>query len=187
LILTPHLMRLEAHLAAGTWRDADVTAIQSKAFSGDPASNRSSLDGIVLGRALQQGDQRRIQQFFDQHAGPLDSFRRLVAPGVDRTIALSGLRRLADDPTLQARPLQMYTLAQLAAEWGDTELSLKALRSQAQIGNLFLLWRPGLKDVRRTPGFKALVRGLGLYDYWRATGQWGEFCHPVDQNDFECS
>lgn len=102
-------MRLEAHLAAGTWRDADVTAIQSKAFSGDSASNRSSLDGIVLGRALQQGDQRRIQQFFDQHAGPLDSFRRLVAPGVDRTIALSGLRRLADDPTLQARPLQMYS------------------------------------------------------------------------------
>src|SRR6185437_9528928 len=106
---------------------------------------------------------------------------------VDRSAAFLELHRLADDPTLQARPLQMYTLAQLAAEWGDTELSLKALRSQAHIGNLFLLWRPGLKDVRRLPGFKALVRELGLYDYWRATDQWGDFCHPVGHDDFECS
>src|SRR6185437_2023327 len=105
LILAPHLMRLEAHLAAGTWRDADVTAIQSKDFSGDPAINRSGLDAVVLGRALQQRDQRRIQQFFDQHAGNSAAFRKLFAPGVDRSAALLELHRLADDPTLQARPL----------------------------------------------------------------------------------
>jgi hypothetical protein len=41
-------------------------------------------------------------------------------------------------------------------------------------------------DTRRLPGFKDFVRELGLVDYWRATGKWGDFCRPVGANDFEC-
>lgn len=187
LILTPHLMRLEAHLAAGAWRDADVTAVREKVFSGDPTANRTSIDGVVLGRVLQQRDQGLIQKLFDQHSAPADPFRELFTQVSDRSAAIAELRRMMQDPALQARPRQMYTLAQLAAYFGDPELSLRALRSQARVGNLFVLWRPGLKEVRRLPGFKALVRELGLYDYWRASGQWGAFCHRVGRDDFECS
>jgi len=27
---------------------------------------------------------------------------------------------------------------------------------------------------------------LKLYDYWRATGNWGDHCRPVGADDFEC-
>jgi hypothetical protein len=51
----------------------------------------------------------------------------------------------------------------------------------------FVLWRQILKDTRRLRGFKDLVRDLGLADYWRASGNWGEFCRPLGKDDFECT
>ena len=50
----------------------------------------------------------------------------------------------------------------------------------------WIVWRPVMRDLRTEPGFKALVKDMGLADYWRATGNWGEFCRPVGENDFEC-
>jgi len=40
--------------------------------------------------------------------------------------------------------------------------------------------------MRRLPGFKDLVSKLGLVDYWRSSGNWGEFCRLVGADDFEC-
>jgi hypothetical protein len=40
--------------------------------------------------------------------------------------------------------------------------------------------------MRQLPGFKDLVRDLGLVDYWRTSGKWSDFCHPVGEDDFEC-
>jgi hypothetical protein len=31
------------------------------------------------------------------------------------------------------------------------------------------------------------VRDLGLVAYWRASGNWGEFCRPLGEDDFVCS
>jgi hypothetical protein len=41
---------------------------------------------------------------------------------------------------------------------------------------VFSFWRPALSEVRRLSGFGEVVRDLGLVDYWRASGNWGEFC-----------
>jgi hypothetical protein len=51
---------------------------------------------------------------------------------------------------------------------------------------VYLLWLAIHKDMRRLPGFKDLVRDLGLVDYWRTTGNWGQFCRPLGEDDFEC-
>jgi TolB-like protein/Tfp pilus assembly protein PilF len=51
--------------------------------------------------------------------------------------------------------------------------------------NLWPLWQPDYRAARQTPRFKALVRKLGLVDYWRARG-WPEFCRPTIGDDFEC-
>jgi tetratricopeptide (TPR) repeat protein len=48
-----------------------------------------------------------------------------------------------------------------------------------------LLWHPALAAARKTDRFKALVRKLGLVDYWRAT-RWPQSCHPVGGSDFAC-
>ena len=48
------------------------------------------------------------------------------------------------------------------------------------------LWHPDYRPVRTTERFKALVRKLGLVDYWRARG-WPEFCHPTTGDDFACN
>ena len=45
---------------------------------------------------------------------------------------------------------------------------------------------PMFGDVRKLPNFKEFTNNMGLVDYWRASGNWGEFCHPLGQDDFEC-
>jgi hypothetical protein len=30
------------------------------------------------------------------------------------------------------------------------------------------------------------VRDLGLADYFRSSGNWGDFCRPLAGDDFEC-
>jgi TolB-like protein len=47
-------------------------------------------------------------------------------------------------------------------------------------------WSPENAAVRKTERFKALVRKMGLVDYWRAKG-WPEFCHPKTGDDFACN
>ena len=39
--------------------------------------------------------------------------------------------------------------------------------------------------MKKTTRFKQMLVELGLAAYWRRTGDWGEFCRPVGDNDFE--
>ena len=47
------------------------------------------------------------------------------------------------------------------------------------------LWHPRYAPMRKTERFKALMRNVGLVDYWRARG-WPDLCHPVSTDDFVC-
>ena len=46
-------------------------------------------------------------------------------------------------------------------------------------------WHPTYEAVRKTERYKAVVRDLGLVDYWRARG-WPAQCHPMGASDFTC-
>ncbi len=46
-------------------------------------------------------------------------------------------------------------------------------------------WHPSFAPVRKLERFKAVVRKIGLVDYWRAKG-WPEFCRPATADDFVC-
>jgi tetratricopeptide (TPR) repeat protein len=47
-------------------------------------------------------------------------------------------------------------------------------------------WQSDYAAVRKTDRFKALVRKMGLVDYWRAKG-WPQFCHRTTGDDFACN
>jgi TolB-like protein len=55
--------------------------------------------------------------------------------------------------------------------------------SRAQVN---MAWHPSFRAARKTERFKALVRKLGLVDYWRKHG-WPDLCRPVGTDDFACS
>lgn len=55
-----------------------------------------------------------------------------------------------------------------------------------RVGSFVDFWTPELGPLRMTSAFKALVRKMGLVDYWRARG-WPDLCHPVTAEDFKCN
>jgi hypothetical protein len=83
----------------------------------------------------------------------------------------------------------MSVLGHCADHFGDRDLTLAALRRNLVElnGTSFSnLYAPFETAARTDPRFKDIVRELGLADYWRASGQWGDFAQPLGANDFEC-
>jgi len=109
----------------------------------------------------------------------------LVAHLGDRDKGRAEVRRIAAEP---APPdfIRSVLLTHWAAHYGDAALALEELGPIANTAlDEGLLWRPVLRDVRKLPGFKELVRREGLVEYWQAYG-WGDFCKPTTGGDFEC-
>ena len=145
--------------------------------------------------ALATGDQTEIDKRFTLYLAVDDGGHAIYAAMKplldDPQAALADLHRRAAEARRNRMPLVLMAIAHLAAYFGDADFALDALRETVEntpvyIG-LFGVWRPIFRDVRKLPGFKDLVRSQGLADYWRATGKWGDFCHAVGDDDFECS
>ena len=99
------------------------------------------------------------------------------------------LRRLSE---VQAEPANQDNTRQIkiafwAGLYEDLELSSKALRRAVDLPGVRLaaIWTPLLSSTRKAPAFKAIMRDLGLYEYWRTSGHWGDFARPLGDDDFE--
>jgi serine/threonine protein kinase len=89
-----------------------------------------------------------------------------------------------------------HTLGYIAAyadAFGEVDLALAAIREEAvnpvtytPTRLAWTLWYPYKTGLRADPRFKDIVRDIGLVDYWRRTGRWGDFCKPMGAEDFEC-
>ena len=97
------------------------------------------------------------------------------------------LRRSLTEPVSINNPYIRQSLAVWAAYFGKYDLALEIWQEIASNRLPHVFWRPIMKPMRQLPGFKDLVTKIGLVKYWRTTGNWGEFCHPVDEDDFECN
>jgi TolB-like protein/DNA-binding winged helix-turn-helix (wHTH) protein len=107
----------------------------------------------------------------------------------DPVAALAELRRHLDDPANANSNVVLMMISAWAAYFHDPELALNAMgRLPPLADNSFnwAIWRPFQRDMLRLPEFKALVRERRLDSYWRTSGNWGDYCRPQGETDFEC-
>jgi TolB-like protein len=106
----------------------------------------------------------------------------------DPTAMRTELRKMLVDPDYQESG-RMEGIAAIAALLGDTDTALAAQRRtyvDLAGNNAGDLWFPIFKRMHSDPRFKKTLRDLGLVDYWRTSGNWGDYCKPVGKDDFEC-
>jgi TolB-like protein len=152
---------------------------------------RDPREHSALHRIWDTGDveqtKAQFRRYLDNQALPMPTLVKVLEHFDQPSAALEVIRKGFDDPANQDG-MRMMFLAWYAARFGDDELAAKALRRCfLDWGGIYpiALWYPCLARVRRTPAFKQLVRDLGLYDYWRASGNWGDFVRPLGDDDFE--
>lgn len=153
----------------------------------------TNLRGGALMIALSVGDHDEILHRIDalvnvdESTGQIHAVMRNLLD--DAPAGLAELRR-----TLSALPsvsLQQFVVIGVwAAYFGDAAMALDAWKNIVAQHGLptlgHIAWQPLFRDMRRLPDFKVALRDLGLVDYWRATGDWGDFCRPLGDDDFEC-
>ena len=104
----------------------------------------------------------------------------------ENSVIHDSLRRLLIEST-DLNGDALVLLASLAAYYGDPELALEAMSQDIGVSLIRAarLWYPFFSEMRQIPDFKDLVGYMGLVKFWR-TYEWGDFCRPLGDDDFEC-
>ncbi len=172
---------------AGRPDEAEVEYQRSKDLSGD----RDIVETTALFRAFGRGDaaeaRERVGRVKTYETVPVAGLGDLLEVFDQPQTMLARLRKAQADPANQGSSSQCK-IALWATHHGDLALAGAALRTYAlelRSPRLGAIWHFALSEARKTPAFKALARDLGFYDYWRASGNWGDFARPVGDDDFE--
>ena len=176
----PLLLRPVTFMAAldemhGELNAAEALLNASSNLAGDETMLRNALVMVQLGRRDAAG-LRRVMQEYGLGTELVD----------DPPRALQDLRRYFADAVRDETTARLLPLAGFASFLGEQELALEMLLALGPTQNLHALWRPALSEARRQPGFEDVVQKLGLVDYWRLSGNWGEFCHGTPSGGFAC-
>jgi TolB-like protein len=174
---------------AGRFEDAQKEYERSQSLEGD----RTQINSLTVLRLLvRRADPAQVEAHFRQHPPDSAFFGRMVSqllPALrDPQAAVAILRRALTDPEYQSATA-MLVLVYWADYFDDRALVLQSLRKtyvDLQGTNLGILWGPWRTQPRATPEFKAILKDLGLADYFRKSGNWGEYCKPIGDTDFEC-
>ena len=142
--------------------------------------------------ALNPGDRTTLHERykgFTRGFGPIaqDSYLAKLEPVLDDRPALRALIR----KVIKERQPYFEFAGPIADALGESELALETLQVVMDRPNLNFrkYWQPWIvpySKIRTLPGFKRILIDGGLVNYWRTTGQWGDFCKPVGTEDFEC-
>jgi TolB-like protein len=187
-LLASNLLHLDLY-TAGREADAEVEYRRGLNLRGA----RDVPEHTALQRAWIGGDKALIAERFARYLAhqtvPVPALRRVYEVRDEPERALVILRSAVGEPQAQAAAPQMI-LAWWLAHYGDLDAALAAA-TQAQLAHgapTSWLWFPCFAPVRRLPGFNDLLVQLRLPEYWRTTGEWGDFARPAGARarDFEC-
>jgi TolB-like protein/Tfp pilus assembly protein PilF len=178
--------------AAGRSAEAQMERERAKELARDPIDR----DAAELTRVWFQKNvdptmvEARLRHYQEAYPGNVSHtlLAYLVGKVGDHQAARAALHKAFDDPANQNGRV-MSTLAGYADFYGDRDLALAALRRAHVDMHYFVipaLWTTGEPGLHTDPKFKQIVRDMGLVDYWRSSGNWGDFCTPVGKDDFEC-
>ena len=116
----------------------------------------------------------------------------------DRDAMLAILREASKDPAYSGgAPTALYFQMEIADALGDADLAADALRRYLESAEGFAegrlhhrtywqFWTAPHSSLRSHPEFKKRLIKTGVADYWRQTGEWGDGCEPVGEDDFQC-
>jgi DNA-binding winged helix-turn-helix (wHTH) protein/Tfp pilus assembly protein PilF len=175
LLLRPVTFIAALHEMRGELDQAEALLLASRNLAGDETMRRNALIMIQLGRRDADG----VARVMKEYGLPADEF-------LDRQGTLARLHAYYADALRDGTTAQLLPLAAFASLHGDQVLALDMLRALGPTQNLHALWRPALAEVRAQPGFEDVVERLGLAEYWRMSGNWGDFCREVPSGGFSC-
>ncbi len=184
----PASMVLQIHLyVAGRVDEARAEYERTLGLAG----NRAPEEHTALMRIWDTGNVERTRVQFRRYlecaALPMQVLYDVLALLDQPAAGLARIRQAFDDDAYQDSA-RMMVLSWYAARLGDAPLAVAAMRRsyvERNGNNLAPMWFPFLREARRLPAFKTLLRDLGIYDYWRRSGKWGDFARPLGDDDFE--
>jgi TolB-like protein len=173
--------------AAGRFEEAEAEFQRSRTLDG----SREQPNQIAFLRMLARED-ADPQALRALHREWLDGLGARVAPYQRELGENLGDRKAMQEilrKEFEAR--RNPTVGQYADALGNADLALAAMRSMwkgrsPSYEAYWQLWLTPYSGMRTLPGYKELMREVGLEDYWRKSGNWGDVCRPVGDDDFEC-
>jgi TolB-like protein len=103
---------------------------------------------------------------------------------------LPQVRRWARERHGDGGQLPLVHTALAAAYRGHQRLAVDLLRvAYERPGGytLFNPWHPAMAEARKTDAFEQLAIDLGFVKAWRQSGDWGDFCRPVEAGRIACN
>jgi tetratricopeptide (TPR) repeat protein len=184
---TSLLLQIALH-AGGRLEEVEQEYQRSFDLQGD----RSQVEAFAVMRAVVEDyDRAEIEERIRRLHSPafaLSSEDFDLRAAVDgRDAGLAAVRReLARLPASNATP--RVFLAWWADHYEEPDLALTVMRQWIDTTGVPdpTIWTPLFENTRRTRGFQDLVNDTGIVAYWRATGNWGDYCRPLDHDRFEC-
>jgi TolB-like protein len=179
---------LQFHLGcAGRFEEAEAEFERSKVLPG----GQRAMQWEALRRRMASGPPEAAVAEFVTNFGQetlYPSFAADLAAALDDpTRARAILRAALADPALQDQ-LNLISVADCAVMIGDSDLALEAMDAafvRARGLMMMMMWHPSFARLRPDPRFKQMLIELGLAEYWRRTGNWGELARPLGESDFE--
>ena len=174
------------YLVAERRAEGDAEYERSKTFP----INRAVCEHTRMFRIWPDGDREALSAQAQRHLEvvmvQVPYRAELYAALDDHAKTRELLIRALEDPASHSSTVS-FLIGYHAGFFGFTDLALDALERglSMEAAMEYAPWYPGYREARKTGRFKDIIRKAGYYDYWRETGEWGEFARPVGDDDFE--